>query len=110
MTVFCLIRRLILKGSGFSPTTVVDLESAIGIIVAHDIHLLILCSSLSEVESKMILAEIKKLGKSPFKTLVLTKPESNFRNMAAKVLTSPVAPQTFQSVVGNLLETPSDGD
>src|SRR5277367_1703821 len=94
-------RRLILERAGFSPITSLCLESATEIISTHEVDLLILCSSLSEGESRFLLTEVKRLGKSKLKTLALTKAELRFETMAAKVLISPVAPHTLQSAVGS---------
>ena len=100
-------RRLILTGSGFCPITTDRSESTIEIISAKDVDLLILCSSLSEVESGIILTELNRLGKSEIRTLAITKAESTFDIKTARVLTSPVSPHTFQSVVGSLVDAPS---
>jgi DNA-binding response OmpR family regulator len=101
-------RSLILRSAGFSPITAMCLESATESISTHEVDLLILCSSLSEGESRFLLMELKRLGKSKVRILALTKAELKFEAIAAKVLASPVAPETFQSVVGSLLETASD--
>jgi DNA-binding response OmpR family regulator len=101
-------RRLILKHAGFSPITALGLKPATEIISVQEVDLLILCSSLSEAESGILLNELKVLGRSKVKTLALTKSELRSKTLAAKVLTSPVPPDTFQSIVGSLLETGCD--
>ena len=103
-------RRLILARSGLKPVTVLDLPQAHRIIKSLNVDLLILCSSVSDEESVLVLEELRRLGKSKTKTLVLRKDGTRLASQPTETLASPVDPRTFQSVVGTLVQAEPTGD
>jgi DNA-binding response OmpR family regulator len=98
-------RQRILDKAGFRSIAVADFDKIIPFVMQEDVTLLVLCSSLSDIESGAILSVVDQLGRRDLKKLVLTKDiEAAVLTDKVAVLKTPAAPQEFLSLVGSLIQ------
>jgi DNA-binding response OmpR family regulator len=101
-------RQRILARAGFRSIAVTDFDKVIPFVQQKDVTLLVLCSSLNELESGEVLAAVDQLGRRDLKKLVLTKDiEDVVLSDKAAVLVTPAAPQEFLAVVGSVVQPAS---
>jgi hypothetical protein len=93
-------RQRILDRAGFTSKAMEEISEVVAALKRKDSALLILCSSLSEEERELALFAVDKLQKPGLKTLILSKKgEMISHPNPAQVLQTPLAPETFVSLV-----------
>jgi DNA-binding response OmpR family regulator len=98
-------RQRILERAGFRSIAVSEFGKVIPFAQQEEIMLLILCSSLNDLESGAILSAVDQLGRCDLKKLVLTRDiEDTDLTDKAAVLETPAAPQEFLSLIRSVVK------
>jgi DNA-binding NtrC family response regulator len=101
-------RQRILEKAGFDSVAVSGITQLMSLVKREDVVLLVLCSSLSEMESEAILFRIDEFGRTDLEKLVLTKDGGIISTHGGiKVVQTPTTPQAFLSLVGAAVGTPT---
>jgi DNA-binding NtrC family response regulator len=93
-------RQRILEKAGFDCVAVSGIGQLMPLAQQEDVELLVLCSSLDQVESRAILSAIDGLGRTDLKRLILTKDKTAFPERGElEIVETPTTPQRFLSLV-----------
>jgi DNA-binding NtrC family response regulator len=93
-------RQRILERAGFDCKTVSGIGQLMQLAQQEGVELLVLCSSLDQIESRAILSAIDGLGRTDLKRLVLTKDKAAFPARGElEIVETPTTPQRFLSLV-----------
>lgn len=94
-------RQRLLRYVGFECIAVRDFGQVIDLVQQDGLALLVLCSSLSALESGAVLSAVDQLGKTQLRKLVLsTEPQNVEASDTIRTFQTPLAPQAFLSLVG----------
>jgi DNA-binding NtrC family response regulator len=93
-------RQRILERAGFDCKTVSGIGQLMQLAQQEGVELLVLCSSLDQIDSRAILSAIDGLGRTDLKRLVLTKDKAAFPARGElEIVETPTTPQRFLSLV-----------
>jgi len=93
-------RQRILEKAGFDCVAVSGIGQLMPLAQQEDVELLVLCSSLDQIESRAILSALDDLGRTDLKRLVLTKDKTAFpKRGELEIIETPTTPQRFLSLV-----------
>jgi len=103
-------RQRILERAGFDCVAVSDINELMPLAQQDDVELLVLCSSLDQIESRAVLLAIDGLGRTDLKRLILTKDKTAFPARGElEIVETPTTPQRFLSLVGAAVGTSLSG-
>jgi DNA-binding NtrC family response regulator len=101
-------RQRILEKAGFDSVAVNGISQLMSLVKREDVVLLVLCSSLSEMECEAVLFRIEELGRTDLEKLVLTKDGGiTSTHGRINVIQTPTSPQTFLSLAGAAVGAPT---
>jgi DNA-binding NtrC family response regulator len=103
-------RQRILEKAGFDSVAVSGIDQLMPLARQEDVELLVLCSSLDQIESRAILSAMDDLGRTDLKRLVLTKDKTAFpKRGELEIIETPTTPQRFLSLVEAAVGTSLSG-
>jgi DNA-binding NtrC family response regulator len=103
-------RQRILEKAGFDCVTVSSIGQLMPLAQQEDVELVILCSSLDQIETREVLSAMDGLGRTDLKRLVLTKDKTAFPARGQlKIVETPTTPQRFLSLVEAAVGTSLSG-
>jgi DNA-binding NtrC family response regulator len=103
-------RQRILERAGFDCVAVSGIGQLMPLAQQEDVELVVLCSSVDQIESRAILSAIDGLGRTDLKRLVLTKDKTAFPEPGRlEIVETPTTPQRFLSLVEAAVGTSLSG-